>query len=87
MIVRVSVAALIVLACGGSAPAQDAEMCRSAVSSYNSVIGDISTRLRRYSQCVEGSRANDDCSSEFRRLRSAQSDFENAVSQYRNYCQ
>jgi hypothetical protein len=87
MIARLSAIALIGVACGGSAPVQDRQMCNSAIDGYNNAVSDISSRLRRYSSCVSGSQGNDDCSSEFRRLRSAQSDFESAVSQYRNYCQ
>jgi hypothetical protein len=60
--------------------------CDSVVSRYNSVLSDIESYLRRYSRCVADSRGSDDCSSEFRRLRSAQSDFETAVSQYRSEC-
>ena len=87
MIVRLLTLTLTVLVCGGSAPVQDAQMCDSAVDTYNSAISDVSTRIRRYGQCVSGSQGNDDCSSEFRRLRTAQSDFESAVSEYQNYCQ
>ena len=60
--------------------------CNLAVSSYNSAISDIETRLRRYTQCLASSQGTDDCSSEFRRLRSAQSDFESAVSDYQLNC-
>jgi hypothetical protein len=60
--------------------------CDSAVSDYNSAISDIDSYLRRYSRCVADSRGNDDCSSEFRRLRSAQDDFESAVSRYQSEC-
>jgi hypothetical protein len=60
--------------------------CSSAVSQYNSVVGDIDSYLRRYARCVGDSRGMDDCSSEFRRLRSAQSDFEDAVSRYGSEC-
>jgi hypothetical protein len=60
--------------------------CQDAISQYNSAISDISTALRRYTNCVSGSNGQDDCSSEFRRLRSAQSDFEDAVSRYGLEC-
>lgn len=60
--------------------------CSSAISSYNSAIGDIETYSRRYMRCVADSRGTDDCSSEFRRLRNAQGDFESAVSSYQSYC-
>ena len=60
--------------------------CEDAISQYNSAISDISTTLRRYTNCVSSSNGRDDCSSEFRRLKSAQSDFEDAVSKYGSEC-
>jgi hypothetical protein len=60
--------------------------CNDAVNTYNSAISDISSTLRRYTSCVSNSNGHDDCSSEFRRLRSAQSDFESAVSDYEREC-
>lgn len=60
--------------------------CNLAISSYNSALSDIENYLRRYTRCLNSSDGADDCSSEFRRLRSAQSDFESAVSEYQLYC-
>jgi len=60
--------------------------CSSAISSYNSALSDIESYLRRYTRCLSSSNGADDCSSEFRRLRSAQDDFESAVSDYQAYC-
>jgi hypothetical protein len=60
--------------------------CDDAVQSYNSAISDIQSYLRRYTNCLSSSNGSDDCSSEFRRLRSAQSDYESAVSSYQLYC-
>lgn len=60
--------------------------CNDAISTYNSAISDISTYLKRYTSCLNSSNGTDDCSSEFRRLRSAQSDLETAVSEYQMYC-
>ena len=60
--------------------------CNDAVNTYNSAISDISSTLRRYTSCVSNSNGHDDCSSEFRRLRSAQSDFESAISDYEREC-
>lgn len=85
----IGVAAAALACCGGSAAPnlQDASMCNLTVNTYNNAVSDISTRLRRYSSCVAGAQGQDDCSSEFRRLRSAQSEFEMAVSSYRLNCQ
>jgi hypothetical protein len=60
--------------------------CSDATSSYNSAVDDISTYLKRYVSCVSSSDGNDDCSSEFRRLKNAQSDFASAVSDHQSYC-
>lgn len=51
----------------------------------NDVVGEIE-RIRRYSRCLSNSNGHDDCSSEFRRLKNAQSDFESAVADYENEC-
>jgi hypothetical protein len=64
----------------------DPEECRDAVDRYNSALDDVSSTLRRYASCVSSSRGHDDCSSEFRRLRNAQDDFESAVSEYESEC-
>jgi hypothetical protein len=60
--------------------------CSDAVSAYNSALSDVSDALRRYTRCLSSSAAHDDCSSEFRRLKNAQSDFESAVSEYESEC-
>ncbi|RZJ47454.1 MAG: hypothetical protein EON87_00795 [Brevundimonas sp.] len=60
--------------------------CRSAASSYDLASSGVSSRLRRYSTCVIYSAGNDDCYSEFRRLKSAQTDFELAVMGYKSAC-
>jgi hypothetical protein len=64
----------------------DSSDCQDAISEYNSAVSDISTALRRYTNCVSSSIGHDDCSSEFRRLKSAQDDFESAVSRYGMEC-
>ncbi len=60
--------------------------CGDAVDRYNSVLADVSSALRRYSNCVSASRGRDDCSTEFRRLKYAQDDLESAVSEIGSYC-
>ena len=79
------IACIVPIACSDLALAQSSR-CRDAVDQYNSAISEVSNRLRRYSTCVADSKGSDDCSSEFRRLRSAQSDFETAVSTYQSDC-
>ena len=60
--------------------------CNEAVDRYDSAISEIESTLRRYSNSVSGSQGNDDCYSEFRRLESAQDDFESAVSIHQSEC-
>jgi hypothetical protein len=62
------------------------EECRDAIDRYKSAVDDISQALKRYASCVQDSNGRDDCSSEFRRLRNAQNDFESAVSSYESEC-
>ena len=63
------------------APASASD-CSDAADAYNTSTSDISDYLRRYVNCVSGSQGRDDCSSECRRLKNAQDDFESAVSSY-----
>jgi hypothetical protein len=60
--------------------------CSDATSTYNSAISDVSDAIRRYTRCLSSSNGHDDCSSEFRRLKNAQSDVESAVSNYESEC-
>jgi hypothetical protein len=60
--------------------------CSDATDSYNSAISDVSDALKRYTRCLSSSNGHDDCSSEFRKLKNAQSDFESAVSEYESEC-
>jgi hypothetical protein len=61
--------------------------CNDATSAYNSrQISDLSDAIRRYTRCLSSSNGHDDCSSEFRKVKNAQSDFESAVSQYESEC-
>ena len=60
--------------------------CSDAISTYNSALSDVSDAIRRYTRCLSSSNGHDDCSSEFRKLKNAQSDFESAVSEYESEC-
>ena len=71
--------------CGLPAHAATAA-CGNATDRYNSAISDVSDTLRRYNRCLSSSNGHDDCSSEFRRLKNAQADFESAVSEYQSEC-
>ena len=74
------------LALCGSAARSDTTDCQEALDQYNAALTDVAHALRSYSHCVSDSKGHDDCSVEFSRLQSAQSDFESAVSNYQNDC-
>lgn len=76
--------AIMIAAVPSAAIASD---CGDAVDRYNSALNDVSYALKRYTSCLSVSGGHDDCSSEFRRLKYAQSDLETAVSDISSYCQ
>ena len=61
--------------------------CSDARDQYNQAIDNVSYALRRYTGCISGSAGQDDCSTEFRRLKDAQDDFEGAVTAIGSYCE
>ena len=69
---------------GTQATVAGQQECKDAIDRYNSAVEDVSSALRRYANCVSGSQGNDDCSSEFRRVRSAHSEFEDAAIAYQS---
>ena len=78
--------ALVSLAAGPTKLLAFASNCTEAIEQYNSAVSEIDFTLRRYVNCVSGSDGKDDCSFEFRRLRSTHDDFETAVSDIGSYC-
>jgi len=89
MTMRLMIAVAILVAsfsCFSPNALADPAECQDAIAAYNSAIADVSTALRRYTTCLSDSQGHDDCSTQFRRLRSAQSDFESAVSNYGVEC-
>jgi hypothetical protein len=85
-IVIIAVVIIVDLTSNRHARADPAE-CKEAIASYNSALEEISNAMKRYSRCVSDSQGNDDCSTEFRRMKSSQSDFETAVSNYGSECE
>ena len=63
------------------------EECQEAIEGYNAAVDEIDYRLKKYVGCLSESQGQDDCYTEFRRLKSAQSDFESAVSDYQSECE
>ena len=62
------------------------EECRDAKEQAESYRSDLESYTKRLYRCVEGNDLTDDCYSEFRRVKSAHSDFESAVSNVSSYC-
>jgi hypothetical protein len=60
--------------------------CRDARSRAESAASELADYARRLQGCAEGQDFTDDCSSEFRRVRNAYSDYESAVSEVSSYC-
>lgn len=60
--------------------------CRDALSRAENAASDLADYSRRLHSCAESQDFTDDCSSEFRRVRNAHSDYEDAVSSVGSYC-
>jgi hypothetical protein len=88
LIIKVVVGAVIVaVMLTANIPATaDQEACRGAIFVFRSAKNTVGDYLRRYASCVSRNDGRNDCSSEFSRLRSAQEDFESAVSDYQREC-
>jgi hypothetical protein len=76
------VSLFVLLSCSGGASAD----CPEARDHYLAVVEEIREYLGRYVQCITSSHGLEDCSSEFRRLSNAQSEFEKAVEEFRSEC-
>ena len=66
--------------------AADERDCNRSGARYNTAINDVQYALGSFSSCVASSRGINDCSKQFDRLKSADSDFEDAVSSYQSDC-
>ena len=69
-----------------AAASADPKGCRNAAEAYKSAKRDVAENLRSYADCLHASDGHDDCTIEFSRLKSAQDDFESAVSDYEDEC-
>ena len=83
---RGGIAAAALIASSISSPALASD-CSDAAERYNYALDEVSFALTRYTRCLNASDGLDDCSTEFRRLRNAQSAFESAVSEVQAYCE
>jgi hypothetical protein len=78
--------ALGIILFSGVPATADSEACRGAAYGFKSARESVGDYLRRYASCVSRSNGHNNCSTEFSRLRSAQEDFESAVSEYDREC-
>lgn len=60
--------------------------CRDALSRAEISASELVDYSRRLRNCAESQDFTDDCSTEFRRVRDAHSDYEDAVSSVSSYC-
>jgi hypothetical protein len=61
--------------------------CRDAKHGYREAKGEIPGYLRLYANCISSNTGDDDCESEFTQLKSAQEEFEDAVSNIQSECE
>ncbi len=69
-----------------SAPSGASSECNDAWDNANNSAGDVASYAKRLVRCVESGDYHDDCYSEFRRVKSAHSDYESAASEVSSYC-
>lgn len=60
--------------------------CRDAMSRAETSASELADYAKRLQQCADSQDYSDDCSTEYRRTRSAHSDYESAVSSVGSYC-
>ncbi len=60
--------------------------CRDATARAESAASELADYARRLRNCAEAQDYSDDCSSEFRQVRNAHSDYEDAVSSVGSNC-
>lgn len=67
-------------------PPKNTSECRRAWESASSAASDVSDYAQRLKRCVESGDFSDDCSTEYRRVKNAHSEYEDAVSQVGYSC-
>jgi len=87
MAMSIAISAAITLSASASAQYGYDSDCGDARSSAESAAIDLADYSRRLQRCAEAGDYSDDCSSEFRRVRSSHSDYESAVSEVSSYCE
>lgn len=78
--------AVALFASSATASAHQPSDCREAMERYSTAHTDASLATSRYARCLRATDASDDCASEFRRVRQAQDELEQAVADLNSYC-
>ncbi len=88
-LIAVAIAIFTVVALSSSASATHADNsdCEDSRDRAESAASDLASYSRRLQRCAENGDYSDDCSTEFRRVRSSHSDYESAVSEVSSYCE
>lgn len=60
--------------------------CRDSLSQAESAASELADYARRLRNCAEAKDFSEDCSTEFRRVKNAYDDYEDAVSSVSSYC-
>ena len=60
--------------------------CQGAKVAFPQAVKEVQERLQRYAECIDKSNGSENCSSEFLRLRTAQSSLETITTQHRTFC-
>ena len=77
---------MLMQALKSQAPSDASSDCRDAWDNADSYASDVASYAKRLVRCVESGDYHDDCYSEFRRVKSAHSDYESAASEVSSYC-
>lgn len=64
----------------------ESDDCRESKERAQQAASELADYARRLKNCAESSDLSDDCSSEFRRVRNAQDEYESAVSDVQSNC-
>lgn len=83
----VLIAAVVFALTGSSTLYGAGAECRDAIDVADAAAGDLASYSRRLQRCAESGDYSNDCSSEFRRVKSAYSDYETASSNVTSECQ
>jgi hypothetical protein len=87
-LLRLSVLAALTVCINASAQSDDWQKeCLNANDQATSAASDLADRARRLQRCAEAGDYSDDCSTEFRRVKNAQSNYEAAVTEVSSKCE